>query len=169
MNIKFWTISFWCISLCFALPARRDASPSVTVKNGTISGLHSSTYDQDFFLGVPFAQPPVENLRFRNPKSIDKAFSKTLKATEYAPECVGYGVSNDILILINGYLTLCREMTLAIPFQKIASVSELSKEKKRSMGWALEIAALTMVTLAVLDRHRSRLLFVRRHADILVS
>ena len=35
---------------------RRGEAPSVTVRNGTYSGVHSSEYDQDFFLGVPYAQ-----------------------------------------------------------------------------------------------------------------
>lgn len=35
-----------------------DASeaPVVTVKNGTYSGVYSDEYDQDFFLGMPYAQ-----------------------------------------------------------------------------------------------------------------
>lgn len=65
--------------------------PTVTIKNGTIAGLHSSQYNQDFFLGVPFAQPPVGDLRFRTPRSIDTRFLSTLSATQYASECVGYG------------------------------------------------------------------------------
>jgi hypothetical protein len=66
-------------------------APTVTVKNGTISGVHSSTYNEDFFLGVPFAQPPVGDLRFRVPQSINSTFGSTYSATSYAPECVGYG------------------------------------------------------------------------------
>lgn len=73
---------------------RRQASPTspiVTVKNGTISGVYSSTYDEDYFLGIPFAQPPLNDFRFRNPQSINSTFKTTLQATEYAPECYGYG------------------------------------------------------------------------------
>ncbi|KAF2162880.1 hypothetical protein M409DRAFT_68850 [Zasmidium cellare ATCC 36951] len=66
-------------------------SPKVTVKNGTIEGLHSATYNEDYFLGIPFAQPPVEDLRFRNPRSINTSFDGVLQAIEYAPACYGYG------------------------------------------------------------------------------
>ena len=79
-----------------SLSSRRLPSsvvPTVNVKNGTISGLHLSTYNQDLFLGVPFAQPPVDELRFRNPQSINSSYDTTIEATEYAPMCVGYGVS----------------------------------------------------------------------------
>ena len=70
----------------------RAGQPTVTIRNGTILGLHSSTYNQDMFLGVPFAQPPVGELRFKNPQSLVSKFSGAIQATEYAPECVGYGV-----------------------------------------------------------------------------
>ena len=87
-------LALLCASSTYAFPAHstRSSSPTVTVKNGTIAGLHSSTYNQDMFLGVPFAQPPVGELRFRNPQSIKNKFGSTVQATEYAPECVGYGV-----------------------------------------------------------------------------
>lgn len=68
-----------------------SGAPTVSVKNGTIAGSHSSTYNQDFFLGVPFAQPPIDELRFRIPQSINTTFDGTLEATKYAPSCVGYG------------------------------------------------------------------------------
>ena len=51
-----------------------------------------SSYNQDVFLGVPFAQPPVNELRFRVPQSLNSTFNSTISATSYAPECVGYGV-----------------------------------------------------------------------------
>ncbi|EMF13824.1 cholinesterase [Sphaerulina musiva SO2202] len=73
------------------LATRSDASPSVTVKNGTIAGIHQPDYNQDFFLGIPFAQPPLEQLRFRNPQSINASYDGVFQATEYAPMCYGYG------------------------------------------------------------------------------
>lgn len=63
------------------------------IKNGTVQGLHRSDYNQDYFLGVPFAQPPVDANRFRNPQSINSTFAEPFEATEYAPTCYGYGVS----------------------------------------------------------------------------
>ncbi|KAK3672489.1 hypothetical protein LTR78_007539 [Recurvomyces mirabilis] len=72
-------------------PSNGSGAPSVKVKNGTITGVHSSTYNEDYFLGVPFAQPPVGELRFRNPESINQTFDGTYAATSYAPSCVGYG------------------------------------------------------------------------------
>lgn len=87
------------LSVALAAPAQYSASnsntPTAAVKNGTISGSHSNTYNQDYFLGIPYAQPPVDELRFRNPQSLNSTFNSTYEATEYAPSCVGYGVSID--------------------------------------------------------------------------
>jgi carboxylesterase type B len=76
------------------------------VKNGTISGVHSSTYNEDYFLGIPYAQPPVNGLRFKIPQSLNTTWNSTYDATEYAPSCVGYGgdqkgypISEDCLYL----------------------------------------------------------------------
>lgn len=85
------------LGLATAVPNQsrvHGGSPTVSVKNGTISGLHSTTYNEDYFLGIPFAQPPVNELRFRNPQSYNSSYNGVLQATEYAPECYGYGVSS---------------------------------------------------------------------------
>ncbi|KAI0477082.1 Alpha/Beta hydrolase protein [Xylariaceae sp. FL0804] len=82
------------LAACLAVAAPTASSASSTtvkVKNGTVQGSHLSTYNQDVFLGVPFAQPPVGELRFRNPQSLNTSFNATYQATEYAPECIGYG------------------------------------------------------------------------------
>jgi carboxylesterase type B len=81
-------------------------APTANVKNGTISGVHSSTYNEDYFLGIPYAQPPVNGLRFKVPQSLNTTYNSTYDASEYAPSCVGYGgdqlgypISEDCLYL----------------------------------------------------------------------
>lgn len=71
-------------------------SPVAVTLNGTFEGVHSSAYNQDYFLGVPYAQPPLGQLRFRNPQSLNSSFSEVKLAAEYYPECVGYGPDDQI-------------------------------------------------------------------------
>jgi hypothetical protein len=33
-----------------------ESKPTVTIKNGTYYGVHNSEFNQDFFLGMPFAK-----------------------------------------------------------------------------------------------------------------
>jgi Carboxylesterase family len=73
-------------SLC-----QTSAPPTVTLQNGTYTGVYQPTYSQDYFLGIPFAQPPIGNLRFRNPEPLNSAWDSPRNATAYYPECVGYG------------------------------------------------------------------------------
>lgn len=69
-----------------------DDNPTAVIQNGTVSGVHSRTYQQDFFLGIPYAQAPVHGLRFRSSQSLNVTFNGTFHAHEYSPSCVGYGV-----------------------------------------------------------------------------
>ncbi|KAH8586872.1 Alpha/Beta hydrolase protein [Bisporella sp. PMI_857] len=72
----------------------KPTTPTVKVKNGTYFGVHSSQYNQDFFLGVPFAEPPVGDLRFRVPRPLNTTWKGTKSATTYSASCVGYGGDN---------------------------------------------------------------------------
>jgi hypothetical protein len=73
-------------------PSGYGSAPIATVKNGTLVGRYSPEYDQDFFLGVPFAQPPVGDLRFRQAVPLNTSWNKARDASQYQAECVGYGV-----------------------------------------------------------------------------
>jgi carboxylesterase type B len=68
-------------------------SPTVTTVNETYSGLHNANYGVDSFLGIPYAQPPVGQLRFRTPQSLNSSWKDVKSAVEYGHQCVGYGVS----------------------------------------------------------------------------
>ncbi|KAL4983318.1 Alpha/Beta hydrolase protein [Aspergillus falconensis] len=70
------------------------SSPTVTVKNGTYIGKHNANFNQDFFLGIPYAQQPVGNLRFAIPQSLNETWSRPRDAKEYSDICVGYGTDS---------------------------------------------------------------------------
>ena len=69
------------------------SSPRVQVRNGTYAGVKDAGYNQDFFLGIPFAQQPVGNLRFTVPQPLNESWEGDREATQYSDICVGYGVS----------------------------------------------------------------------------
>jgi carboxylesterase type B len=87
--VIFLPLPFFCSAV--AIEARSDTPPIVSVKNGSYSGVYSQGYDQDFFLGVPYSQPPVGDLRFQVPQPLNHSWTGTTTATQYGPECIGYG------------------------------------------------------------------------------
>ncbi|KAG9657003.1 alpha/beta-hydrolase, partial [Aureobasidium melanogenum] len=90
-----WSLLSLVVSAASAAPSllrRAPANaPTVNLKNGSYYGVHNSQYNQDFFLGITFAQPPLEQLRFANPETLNSTWAGALPATNYAFECVGYG------------------------------------------------------------------------------
>ncbi|KAK2065399.1 carboxylesterase [Colletotrichum caudatum] len=66
----------------------RDAAPVVQVKNGSYVGIHNSDFNQDYFLGMPYAKTPE---RFRISESLDATWNGTRPATQYPKHCIGYG------------------------------------------------------------------------------
>jgi carboxylesterase type B len=88
---------------------QRSDQPIVTIRNGSYYGIHSSNYKQDFFLGIPFAQPPVGDLRLQPPASLNTSWAGLRNATEYSPACYGYGEDTFI-----GALNYCSEDCLTL-------------------------------------------------------
>jgi hypothetical protein len=80
------------ISVAVAAAPPPGKAPTARLKNGTIAGIYSSAYNQDYFLGVPFAQPPVGNLRFKQAQPLNSTWKGIRTAKEYEKHCVGYGV-----------------------------------------------------------------------------
>jgi hypothetical protein len=69
------------------LPRAPADAPTVNLKNGSYYGVHNSQFNQDFFLGIPFAQPPIEQRRFANPETLNLSWTGALPATNFAFVC----------------------------------------------------------------------------------
>lgn len=67
-----------------------------TTKNGTYQGRYLAEYNQDLFLGMPYAQPPVGDLRFRWPQSINTSFDGVRDASQYGYSCMQYHTTFNI-------------------------------------------------------------------------
>ena len=87
------TLVLASVVLALATPIAElsTTTPTVTIRNGTYAGVHSSQFNQDFFLGMPFAEPPVGNLRFRVPRPLNSKWKGIKSAASYSASCIGYG------------------------------------------------------------------------------
>lgn len=71
-------------------PSHQLTPPKVTIQNGTLKGFHLCEFDEDVFLGLPFATPPVDNLRLRHPVPYNNTWRGIRDATVRSPSCPGY-------------------------------------------------------------------------------
>ncbi|KAK5661591.1 hypothetical protein OQA88_9690 [Cercophora sp. LCS_1] len=79
--------------------------PHVTVRNGTYEGIHNPSFEQDFFLGIPYAQDTSGHNRFRAPQSLNTTWQGARDAKQYSNACPGdtpdgddfYGMSENCL------------------------------------------------------------------------
>ncbi|KAF4462405.1 carotenoid ester lipase precursor [Fusarium albosuccineum] len=86
-----WLLAFCTLHTVSGTPLRPDSSiPRVEILNGTVLGTRNIELRQDLFLGIPYAQPPINRLRFQRPQPLHKIWEDGgLLATEYDPFCRG--------------------------------------------------------------------------------
>ncbi|KAK0615247.1 Alpha/Beta hydrolase protein, partial [Bombardia bombarda] len=61
--------------------------PLAKLLNGTYSGLYSPAFNQDLFLGIPYAQDTSGANRFRIPQPLNTTWPDTRPATQYGHAC----------------------------------------------------------------------------------
>ncbi|OAL56811.1 alpha/beta-hydrolase [Pyrenochaeta sp. DS3sAY3a] len=101
MGARAWKL-FGALSASLFVSGVTAAEPTVTVLNGTYEGLYLPTFDQDIFLGIPYAQNTGGQNRFRIPQSLNTTWNGTRTAKQYGHTCpdptdAEFGMSEDCL------------------------------------------------------------------------
>lgn len=80
------------LPLCMASAvAAAVAPPSVTVDAGTVFGGRCDGGNSVFYKSIPYAKPPVAELRFEAPVAYGQYPDGKLNATSPAPACIQFG------------------------------------------------------------------------------
>lgn len=88
MRVQYQLVAFSAALLSQAAPIDSSDGLLVQTNAGPVSGFYNeSAPNVRQFLGIPYAQPPVEDLRFAPPLPA-RLRSSTLNATAFAPSCM---------------------------------------------------------------------------------
>src|SRR5438309_4208709 len=84
-------------SAFLATPATAAAGPVVRIENGKVKGVADSSGPPiEIFRGIPFAAPPVGDLRWREPQAVAQ-WSGVRNATEFGPRCMQQPLFSDMM------------------------------------------------------------------------
>lgn len=73
-----------------ASASQQQNAPSAHTVNGTYTGLTLNAFNQDAFYGIPFAVPPLGDLRLRYPVPYNQSWTGSRNATGRSDSCPGF-------------------------------------------------------------------------------
>ncbi len=102
------------IVLASALAVSAQAADRVKISNGTLKGAGVQPSGVRIFRGVPFAQPPVGDLRWREPRPV-KNWSGVRQAVQFGPRCMQAPIFGDMNFRSNGMSEDCLYLNVWTP------------------------------------------------------
>ncbi len=117
-RIAFVMIASLPFAVCASAEAR-DANassdaPRVTIANGTLVGLYDRQQGLNIFKGIPFARPPVGDLRWREPQPV-KNWKGERQATKFSAQCMQRRIFDDMVFRSNGVSEDCLYLNVWTP------------------------------------------------------
>lgn len=91
----------------------QDGAPQVKTANGILQGV-SEASGIHAFKGIPFAQPPVGNLRWREPQA-PKNWNGVRKADHFGPQAMQRAIYNDMMFRSDGKSEDCLYLNVWTP------------------------------------------------------
>lgn len=80
------------LGLGLSLANVRSPAPEVEIANGTLRGARCASAPVNYFLSIPYAVPPIGDLRFTPPQPYNQTFDGVRDATKAAPSCPQLGL-----------------------------------------------------------------------------
>jgi cholinesterase len=90
-SFKIILVLIWLVGTACAKPQTATAwkiGQIVETASGSVEG-HPSTLHPEVseYLGIPYAKPPIGDLRFAAPRKFEPKGTNTIKAAQYGPDC----------------------------------------------------------------------------------
>src|SRR5580692_8951999 len=114
-----------CVLRAAASPLLAAAAPQVKTTSGMVEGKDEGAVHA--FLGIPYAAPPVGDLRWKPPAAVAK-WTGVRKATDFGPHCMQGNVYGDMKFRDSGGSEDCLSLNVWVP-------AEQSRAKLPVMVW----------------------------------
>ena len=88
------------------------APPVVTTAHGQVKGIHQSGID--LFLGIPYARPPVGDLRWQSPQAVED-WEGIYEADSFGPRCMQHPFFDDMIFRSDGMSEDCLYLNVWTP------------------------------------------------------
>jgi len=118
----FYKTSFFCLGLLLMyLPMRGQNnfcfSVQAKIENGTIEGLYDTKTGLQQYFGVPFAKPPIRDLRWKAPQNLEN-WSGIKETKQFGPRSVQGMVFGDMNSRSNGISEDCLYLNVWTPAKR---------------------------------------------------
>jgi para-nitrobenzyl esterase len=112
-------ITLFILTILLIMPMEAiGATPDrVKTANGVVEGMGQQPSGVRIFKGIPFAQPPVGNLRWKPPQS-PKNWEGVRQAVQFGPRCMQHPVFGDMNFRSNGMSEDCLYLNVWTPANK---------------------------------------------------
>lgn len=100
--------------LALTIIAGAIAADQVKIGNGLLEGAKDSNSEVRAFKGIPFAQPPVGDLRWKPPQPV-KNWKGVRQAGQFGPRCMQASVFQDMIFRSNGMGEDCLYLNVWTP------------------------------------------------------
>lgn len=102
------------IALFFVIAFAVSAADRVTTANGVLEGTGPQSSGVRIFRGIPFAQPPVGDLRWKPPQP-PANWSGVRQASQFSPSCMQHAIFGDMNFRANGKSEDCLYLNVWTP------------------------------------------------------
>jgi para-nitrobenzyl esterase len=102
------------ILLATALAGGASASDRVKTSNGAVEGTGARSSGVRIFKGIPFAQPPLGDLRWKPPQPV-KNWKGVRQAVQFGPRCMQHPIFGDMNFRSNGMSEDCLYLNVWTP------------------------------------------------------